>query len=186
MSKFDDQDAQPLSEHQVEQYMTAFHAGLHLMDTDPAEASRIGRLASKTDAQILSGTPAASDDSWPCQDLATLLAQPQNERRLPPRPRRRHGGRPKRSRNVRIRHQARIAPEKMPVLKVIAAVSGLLILMVAPLPEVLDGAALAILLFSVVITWLLVFPAVRSHEPSRRKAAYEVLGLILKFLRRYR
>jgi hypothetical protein len=40
MSEFEDQATQPLSEHQVEQYMTAFHASLHVMDTDPAEASR--------------------------------------------------------------------------------------------------------------------------------------------------
>jgi hypothetical protein len=86
---------------------------------------------------------------------------------------------------VSIRLQARIAPEVMTVLTVIAAVSGLLILVLARLPEVLDAA---ILLFSAVVTGLLVVgPAVWSRHAYRRAAASEVLDLILRFLlRRFR
>lgn len=80
MSRTDEHDPQPLSEHEIERYMTAFQACLHVMDANPAEAARIGRLAGKTDAQTLGETPSASADaSPPGRDLATLLAQPQSE-----------------------------------------------------------------------------------------------------------
>src|SRR5260370_23480197 len=83
MSRTDEQDAQPLSEHEIERYVTAFQAGLHAMDADPAEATRIGRLAGKTDAQVLGGKAAASGrDSQPGQDLATPLAPPQSEQEV--------------------------------------------------------------------------------------------------------
>ena len=57
MSRTDEHDPQPLSEHEIERYMTAFQACLHVMDANPAEAARIGRLAGKTDAQTLGETP---------------------------------------------------------------------------------------------------------------------------------
>ena len=62
MNTWNDQRVgEALSEHEIEQYMTAFRVGLIRIDADPDEASRIDALIARTDFPMISAEVAATE-----------------------------------------------------------------------------------------------------------------------------
>jgi hypothetical protein len=92
MSTRNDQPAGLLSEHEIEQHMTALRAALTRMDADPKEAARIQDLADKTDAQMIGHAgPTDAEHPYPSPpaSLAALIQRMQDDQletmsQLPP------------------------------------------------------------------------------------------------------
>jgi RNA polymerase sigma factor (sigma-70 family) len=62
MNTWNDQRVgEALSEHEIEQYMTAFRVGLIRIDADPDEASRIDALIARTDFLMIGAEVAATE-----------------------------------------------------------------------------------------------------------------------------